>query len=117
MNFPLHWARVRVRTGDVLLALAYVVAYVLLDWLSYVQPILQLGITPWSPQAGLTLTYLMLYGYRRAYLTLIATVIAESWVREAPAAFPVVLLAASAVAAGYALAAYLLRPGTRFRSI
>ncbi len=31
------------------LALLYVPAYVALDWISYIQPVLKLGITPWSP--------------------------------------------------------------------
>ena len=40
----------------------YLLAYVALDWLSYVQPILKLGITPWNPQAGLTVALLLVRG-------------------------------------------------------
>ena len=32
----------------------YLVAYVALDWLSYVHPFDAFGITPWSPPTGLS---------------------------------------------------------------
>jgi hypothetical protein len=68
-------------SSELTAGLIYVVAYVLLDWASYVQPILQLGINPWNPQAGLTLAYLILWGPKRAPLTAIAAVLAELLIR------------------------------------
>ncbi len=35
--------------GYLLDSALFIVAYVLVDWLSYLQPVLQLGITPWNP--------------------------------------------------------------------
>ena len=35
------------------IGLAYLVSYVLLDWVSYVHPFAAFGITPWNPQTGL----------------------------------------------------------------
>ena len=50
-------------------AAAYIVLYVLCDWLSYVQPVLKLGITPWNPQAGVTLIFLLTVGQRAAAMS------------------------------------------------
>jgi signal transduction histidine kinase len=87
---------------------AYVIAYVLLDWLTFVQPVLKLGITPWSPQAGLTLAFLLTFGPRAAVLTAVAALLAEVLVRGVPALMPALVLASLLVAAGYGVAAHLL---------
>jgi hypothetical protein len=50
-----------VRATPWLIAL-YFIAHVALDAVSYVQPVLKLGITPLSPQTGLVLAFL--YAYR-----------------------------------------------------
>jgi hypothetical protein len=54
--------RHRVLTSGPALAIAYVFAHVAPDWVSYVQPVLKLGIAPWNPQAGLSLCFLLLLG-------------------------------------------------------
>ena len=48
------------------IGLAYLAGYVLLDWVSYIQPIASLGITPWNPPPGLSLALILLFG--RAFL-------------------------------------------------
>jgi two-component system, LuxR family, sensor kinase FixL len=86
----------------------YLVVYVVLDALSYVQPLLKLGITPWNPDAGLTLAFLLLRGWRQAPWTAAAALLAEHWVRGAPAP-PFTLICASVViAVGYGTLAYTL---------
>jgi PAS domain S-box-containing protein len=87
----------------------YVLAYIALDWLSYVQPVLKLGITPWNPQAGLTLAFLLLRGPIWMPLSVLAAYLAEIVVRGTPA--PAMLLLASSLWIGtcYALLAALLR--------
>jgi two-component system sensor kinase FixL len=97
-------------SSELTAGLIYVVAYVLLDWASHVQPILQLGINPWNPQAGLTLAYLILWGPKRAPLTAIAAVLAQLLIRGAQGPLHVLVSASLPIAAGYALAASLLRP-------
>jgi PAS domain S-box-containing protein len=87
----------------------YVLFYVLLDWLSFVQPVLKLGITPWSPQTGLTLAFLLLLGPRWASATALAALLAEVIIRGRS---PVSLLAISLsvwIAVGYGFLATLLR--------
>jgi two-component system sensor kinase FixL len=96
------------------LALLYVPAYVALDWISYIQPVLKLGITPWSPQTGLTVAFLMWKGPRWAICTAIAAFLAELLVRDAPAGWFWLILASVWIAASYAaLAAALGRNALR----
>jgi two-component system sensor kinase FixL len=72
-----------------------------LDALSFVQPLLKLGITPWNPDAGLTLAFLLIRGWRQAPWVAAAAFLAELIVRHAPAP-PLTLTCASAlVAIGY----------------
>jgi PAS domain S-box-containing protein len=90
------------RTGA--LISGYLIAYVLLDWLSYLR-----GITPWNPQAGLTLALLLSGGPRRAIWTAVAAAAAEVIVRGPPVAWLPLVEIAVVIAGGYALAALLLR--------
>jgi len=90
-------------------AVVYLVLYVLLDWLSYVQPVLKLGITPWNPQAGLTLAFLLVYGPRWAPATAGAVLLSEILVRQSFPAFPLVLGVSIWIALGYGMLAMLLR--------
>jgi signal transduction histidine kinase len=80
----------------------YVCVYIGLDWITYVQPVLQLGITPWSPQAGVTVAYLLWLGPRWAPFTALAAFLAEVVVREAPAGWAPHALASLWIAGSYA---------------
>ena len=88
---------------------AYLAAYVLLDWLSYVQPVLKLGITPWNPQAGLSLAFLIAFGPRQFPWVMAAALLAEILVRDTPAPWPLLVLSSAVIASGYGLAAAALR--------
>lgn len=84
-----------------LLSLLYVLAYGVLDAITYVEPVLQLGITPWSPQAGLTVAFLLWAGVRGVPFTAVAAFLAEVLVRDAsPVSLPHVA-AALCIAATY----------------
>ena len=63
---------------------AYLAAYVLLDWVSYVHPFAEFGITPWNPQTGLSFALILLLG--RSYLPwlMVAPLAADLIVRELP---------------------------------
>ena len=66
------------------IALTYVVAYGLLDWVSYVHPFSVYGITPWNPQVGLSFALIVIFG--RAYLPwlFVAPFAADLFVRQLP---------------------------------
>ncbi len=91
-----------------LVGLGYLVCYVALDAVSYVQPLLKLGITPWNPDAGLTLAFLLLRGWRQAPWTAAAALAAELFVRDAPAPLFVLLCASLVIAAAYGALAFTL---------
>lgn len=91
-------------------ALYYVPAYVLLDWLSYLHPVLPLAITPWNPPPGLSLALLLLYGLRQWPWLFVAALLAELLVRDVPVSWGWLAAAAAAPALCYGgLAAVLLR--------
>lgn len=64
-----------------LVAATYVVAYVALDYVSYVDPIAGLGITAWNPPNGLSMYILVRYGPRFAPALAIASIAADAVVR------------------------------------
>ena len=84
----------------------------MLDWTSDVQPVLKLGITPWNPQAGLTLAALLTFGPRWLPITALAILVSEVLVRHGSPASGLVLGYAIWVTTGYgALATFLRRQG------
>ncbi len=93
-----------------LVASFYVIAYVLLDGLDDIQPVLKLGIAPWNPQAGLTLAFLIYYGPARAWLTAIAVVLAAALTSGTTLSWGGMLVPVTLIPGGYAAAAWLLRP-------
>ena len=53
------------------------VAYAFVAWLTFTQPALKPALTPWNPQAGLTLAFLMLLGMRWTPAVVIAAALCE----------------------------------------
>ncbi len=91
-----------------LFGVGYVLAYVALDALSYVQPLLKLGITPWNPDAGLTVAFLLLRGWRQTPWAAVAALTAEIWVRGAPAPWLGLITASVIIGSGYGGLAFVL---------
>lgn len=89
--------------------IVYLSCYVFLDWVSYVHPVLPLGITPWNPPPSLSLFLLLRFGQRYWPWLLVAAVAADVVVRGVPAPWPVLLAAAALVMLVYTLAAAALR--------
>lgn len=89
-------------------AFYYVPAYVLLDWVSYLHPVLPLAITPWNPPPGLSLVFLLLAGTRQWPWLLVAAVAAELLVRDVPLGLAWVVAAASILTLAYAGLAWFL---------
>lgn len=96
------------RGWRVFLLCAYFPAYLLIDWASYVYPVVPLGITPWNPPAGLSLALLLWMGARHWPALFVAALAADLLVRGAPANLGVSTAAAGIIAAGYGIAARIL---------
>lgn len=102
-------SRLNLRGRGVLVAVLYVALHLLLAWVSYVRPQFGLGITPWSPQAGLALALLLLCGARWFPVVALASLLSELLVRGAPAGTVMALLSSLAIGCAYAMFAALLR--------
>jgi two-component system, LuxR family, sensor kinase FixL len=102
-------------------AALYVVAYVALDWVSYIHPLGQLAITPWNPPPGLSLFLLLRHGLRYWPALFVASVAADFVVRgvSPPPVLALVspLLLASAYTAVGALLAGPLGVGRSLASL
>lgn len=88
-------------------AVAFVVLYLLLDWVSFVHPMRGTSITPWNPQAALAVA-LLAWQPRRWWLVaavLVLAALARGW----PAPPVAELAAACTLSAGYLLLALALR--------
>jgi signal transduction histidine kinase len=102
---PIH----SVNPREPAVVIGYVGLYIALDALSYIQPVLKLGITPWNPQAGLTLAFLIVQSPLWAFATALGAFLAEVLVRDAPASWSVLLCASAWIAVWYGCLAAVLR--------
>lgn len=115
-------ARVNMRghATTALVLCAYVVAYVFLDWLSYIHPVGPYAITVWNPPAGISLALLLGLGLRYAPAPFVAAALAELTLRPGQAEFAHVVIYAAILAGGYAALAIALarmRFDASFRSL
>ena len=101
----------RAVTGRVALVAGYIIAYVALDWVSYIYPIAPLGITPWNPPPGLSLALLLRHGLHQAPWLFVAAFAAEILVRGTTAPLPLLAFSCAMLAGGYTFAAWLLGKG------
>ncbi len=98
-----------------LIGLVYLAGYVMLDWVSFIEPFAPFGITPWNPPPGLSFVLVVLYGQRALPLLFIAPILADLFVRHLPFSWSMELLITALNGTGYALGLqFLLRPSTRF---
>lgn len=97
------------------LALGYLAGYVLLDWVSFIQPFAPFGITPWNPPTGLSFILILLFGQRFMPLLFAAPLLADLLVRHLPLPWSIEIAASAIIGGGYAAGLMvLLRPATRF---
>ncbi|MBM3546245.1 MAG: two-component sensor histidine kinase [Alphaproteobacteria bacterium] len=95
--------------------LAFLVGYVALDWMTFIEPFLPFGITPWNPPPGLGFVLILLFGQRFLPLLFLAPLLADLVLRGLPMPWPAEIVTVAVTGAGYALGAHvLLRPETRF---
>ena len=100
----------RLPDARVIVVAGYLIAYVALDWASYIHPVAPYAITPWNPAAGLSLALLLVFGVRYAPAVFFAAVLAEVVVRGGGSSALEIATYGAILAAGYAgMGAFLLR--------
>ncbi|MEJ1960272.1 MAG: MASE1 domain-containing protein, partial [Gammaproteobacteria bacterium] len=106
---PSAESRATARGMTLPVAAGFVALYVLVAWLSYARPALKPEITPWNPQAGLTLAFLLIYGPRWWPVAVLAALLSELLVSSANVAVPTALLACFWIGLVYGALATALR--------
>lgn len=88
--------------------------YMVLDWVSYIDPLGPFNITPWNPQPALAIAWMLLGGVDHAPAVFATIFLADVIIRNVPAGYEVTALTAVTLTAGYAAIAWalqvLLRP-------
>ncbi|MBM3533536.1 MAG: hypothetical protein FJX60_10930 [Alphaproteobacteria bacterium] len=106
----------RIRDLQMLVAgLPYLAGYVLLDWISFIDPIGPSGITPWNPSTGLSFAFVLVFGRKFLPFLFLAPLLANLIAQGETLPLPIQLGAAAVVGGGYAaVLATLMRPGIGF---
>lgn len=96
-----------------IVAIAFLGGYILLDWVSYIHPLQEYGITPWNPQPALAIA-LLLWGGQR-YLPLVFSAAAAGiWlVHGGHGGWESTAVVAAALGLGYGAIAAALCAGGR----
>jgi PAS domain S-box-containing protein len=95
----------------VALSVGYVVLYLALERLSFIDALHGIGITPWNPSAGLTLALLIIKGPRWSPLAMVAELLSGATLPEVAIPQAPVFIAALVLACGYGSAAAILHRG------
>jgi signal transduction histidine kinase len=99
--------------SQVLMAAAFLVAYVVLEWVSFIHEYKGVPVTPWNPGVGVVFA-LMLYGGARYGAVLFAGVIlAEIVVLRSSLSWPIIVGIAAIIAFGYAAITAVVRQKLR----
>jgi PAS domain S-box-containing protein len=93
------------------LSLAYIVVYVVLDRISFIEALHGVDITPWNPPAGLTVALLLVGGPAYIPVVAIAVICSSQILPLTPISPAWSLVTAFVIAGGYAATTTLLRHG------
>jgi len=89
--------------------LAFIVAYIALDWASFLHPLHGLNITLWNPAPALGLVLWMRFGRLMAAPWFAAIFLGELAIRGTPATMLMTLILSAVLTAGYAAIGVLMR--------
>src|SRR3954463_13527222 len=99
----------------IVIGAAYLSAFALLDWISFIEPYAHLGITPWNPGTGLSFVLLLLFGQRMFPFLLVSPLLADLVHQQFALLWTFEILSSVLVGGGYSLALmFLQRPSLDF---
>jgi len=85
-----------------LLGAAFLSAYLLLEWLSFIHEYKGVPVTPWNPGLGAVFALMLFAGARYGVVLFIGVVIAEIAVLRSSLSWPIIIGIAGIIAIGYA---------------
>jgi two-component system, LuxR family, sensor kinase FixL len=91
------------------LAGAFLLAYVALEWISFIHEYKGVPITPWNPGLGIVFALIMLTGAYGGLVLFLGVVIAETVVLDSGLAWPIILAIAAIISFGYTIVAVITR--------
>jgi two-component system sensor kinase FixL len=98
-----------------IVGLSYVAAYVMLDWVSFIEPYARFNITPWNPNTGLSFILILVFGQRMIPFLFVSPFLADLVNREIVVPWSVEILSVGVIGGVYSAAlAFLKRSTTRF---
>src|SRR5277367_5228132 len=99
----------------VIVGVAYLVGYVALDRVSFIEPYAPFGITPWNPNTGLSFVLILVFGLRMIPLLFIAPFLTDLVNEHILLPWTVEVLSVALIGGGYSAAlVYLERSNTGF---
>ncbi len=87
--------------------LVYTLAFLALDWVSYLRPMRELNITPWNPEPALAVA-LLIWNRRWLPLVWLSIVLADVWVRGWPSYWAALALSAVCLSGTYLAMAHAM---------
>ena len=95
--------------------IVYLVGYVLLDWISFIEPYAPFGITPWNPGTGLSFVLVLLFGRRMIPFLFIGPLLSDLVQIQSPLPWGIELACTAVIGGGYSAALlFLIRPSLKF---
>jgi two-component system sensor kinase FixL len=89
--------------------LIFAPCYIALDWASYIDPVGPFNITPWNPQHGLAIVWLLLGGLHYVPAVLVTVALAELVLRDLPGGWLIWTFTTVTLSGGFFAIAWLLR--------
>ena len=110
-SIPEQWPSIRSRhvVWQWIAVAGFVVAYIVLEWISFIHEYKGLPLTPWNPGLGLAFACLILIGPHYGIALFAGIIIAEMVVLQSNLEWTIIVLIAAIIASGYAFVAIVIR--------
>jgi two-component system, LuxR family, sensor kinase FixL len=92
----------------IIVGLAYLAGYVLLDWISFIEPYGPFDITPWNPNTGLSLGLGLIFGPRLIPFLFLGPLLSGLVLNQSIVPWSVELSFAALIGGGYSVALFFL---------
>lgn len=92
-----------------IVGLAYLAGYLVLDWISFIEPYAPFGITPWNPNTGLSFVLILVFDQRMIPFLFVAPFLADLVNGHVVLPWSVEVLSVVAIGGGYSAALVFLQ--------